>query len=99
VIIQKAKLIEMTNEYRILGSESEDAGAIRQEGQSKSEKVFRSHRPGSVPDPLPFRLRGDETMLLEIERPASGSTTRGSVLRLSRRIGASTLCMVTAHRV
>ena len=41
VISQKAKLIEMTNEYRILDPDGAEVGAIRQEGQSKSKKVFR----------------------------------------------------------
>ena len=41
VISQKAKLIEMTNEYWILDPEGAEVEAIRQEGQSKSKKVFR----------------------------------------------------------
>ncbi len=41
VISQKAKLIEMTNEYRILDADGAEIGAIRQEGQSKLKKALR----------------------------------------------------------
>ena len=41
VISQKAKLIEMTNEYRILDPEGEEVGAIREKGQSRSKKLLR----------------------------------------------------------
>ena len=36
VISQRAKLIEMTNEYRILDPEGEEVGAISEKGQSRS---------------------------------------------------------------
>ncbi len=38
---QKAKLVEMTNEYKIRDTEGNEIGAIRQEGQSKLKKVAR----------------------------------------------------------
>lgn len=41
VINQKAKLIELTNEYRILDEEGNDIGVIRQEGQSRGRKLLR----------------------------------------------------------
>jgi uncharacterized protein YxjI len=41
VIEQKPKLIEMTNEYRILDESGNSVGAIRQEGQSKAKKLLR----------------------------------------------------------
>jgi uncharacterized protein YxjI len=41
VINQKAKLIELTNEYRILDPEGNQIGTIREEGQSKAKKVLR----------------------------------------------------------
>jgi uncharacterized protein YxjI len=41
VISQKAKLVELTNEYKILDPEGAEIGAIREEGQSKAKKVLR----------------------------------------------------------
>ena len=38
---QKAKLIELTNEYKILDENGQEVGAIRQEGQSKLKKFAR----------------------------------------------------------
>jgi hypothetical protein len=71
VISQKAKLIEMTNEYRILDPEGEEVGAIRQEGQSKTKKLFRL--VSDLDQFLTHRLsvyEADGTKLLEIVRPA-----------------------------
>jgi uncharacterized protein YxjI len=71
VISQKAKLIEMTNEYRILDPEGEEIGAIRQEGQSKAKKLLRLVT--SIDQFLTHRLsvfEQDGTKLLEIVRPA-----------------------------
>jgi uncharacterized protein YxjI len=42
VINQKAKLVELTNEYRILDQEGNQIGVIREEGQSKARKVLRA---------------------------------------------------------
>jgi uncharacterized protein YxjI len=41
VVNQKAKLIELTNEYLIRDAAGEVVGAIRQENQSKARKVLR----------------------------------------------------------
>jgi len=41
VFTQKAKLIELTNEYRILDDQGNEVGLIRQEGQSKARKLLR----------------------------------------------------------
>jgi uncharacterized protein YxjI len=41
VVSQKAKLIELTNEYRIRDEDGNDVGVIRQEGQSKAKKLLR----------------------------------------------------------
>lgn len=41
VISQKAKLVELTNEYRIRDEHGADIGVIRQEGQSTLKKVAR----------------------------------------------------------
>ena len=41
VVSQKAKLIELTNEYRIRDEHGNDVGVIRQEGQSMARKVLR----------------------------------------------------------
>ncbi len=38
---QKAKLIELTNEYKIRDTEGNEIGVIRQEGQSKLKKLAR----------------------------------------------------------
>lgn len=41
VISQKAKLIELTNEYRIRDEHGTDVGVVRQEGQSRARKALR----------------------------------------------------------
>jgi uncharacterized protein YxjI len=41
VINQKAKLIELTNEYKILDEEGRQIGVIREEGQSAAKKLLR----------------------------------------------------------
>src|SRR6185295_13395808 len=71
VISQKAKLIEMTNEYRILDPEGDQVGSIRQEGQSKTKKLVRLL--GDIDQFLTHRLsvyEADGTKLLELIRPA-----------------------------
>ena len=42
VVNQKAKLIELTNEYLIRNPEGDVVGKIQQEGQSKARKVLRA---------------------------------------------------------
>ena len=44
VINQRAKVIELVNEYRIRDGDGADIGVIRQEGQSKLKKVGREGR-------------------------------------------------------
>jgi uncharacterized protein YxjI len=41
VINQKAKLIELSGEFRILDEEGNQIGVIREEGQSKAKKLLR----------------------------------------------------------
>src|SRR5919201_6063368 len=41
VIDQKPKLIEVTNQYRILDEAGNDVGFIQEEGQSTAKKIFR----------------------------------------------------------
>jgi uncharacterized protein YxjI len=41
VVSQKAKLIELTNQYKIQDEDGNDVGFIQQEGQSKLRKVMR----------------------------------------------------------
>jgi len=41
VVNQRAKLIELTNEYDIKDEQGNQIGVIREEGQSKAKKVFR----------------------------------------------------------
>lgn len=70
IINQKAKLIELTNEYKIRDEQGADIGVIRQEGQSKLKKVarfvssldqFMTHRLGAYD--------ADGTRVLELLRP------------------------------
>lgn len=70
IINQKAKLIELVNEYKIRDSDGTDIGVIRQEGQSKLKKVarfvssldqFMTHTLGAYD--------ADGTKVLEITRP------------------------------
>src|SRR6476660_6252860 len=71
VISQRAKLIEMTNEYRILDPEGEEVGTIRESGQSRSKKLLRF--VSDVDQFLTHRLsvyEADGTELIEIVRPA-----------------------------
>lgn len=41
VVQQKAKLIELNNEYKISNPDGQQVGAVRQVGQSKAKKVLR----------------------------------------------------------
>jgi uncharacterized protein YxjI len=71
VISQKAKLIEMTNEYQILDPEGDEVGEIREEGQSKAKKLVRL--VADVDQFLTHRLsvyEADGSKVLEIVRPA-----------------------------
>jgi uncharacterized protein YxjI len=71
VINQKAKFIEMTNEYRILDEDGVEIGVIRQEGQSKLKKAFRLF--GDLDQFLTHRLAvydASGAKVLQVVRPA-----------------------------
>ncbi|HSL09964.1 MAG TPA: phospholipid scramblase-related protein [Actinomycetota bacterium] len=71
VVRQKAKLIEMNNEYAILDEEGVQIGKVRQEGQSKLKKVVRL--VADVDQFLTHRLAiydADGSKVLELVRPA-----------------------------
>lgn len=68
---QKAKLVELTNEYRILDEEGQEIGVIRQEGQSTARKVLRF--VSSLDQFLTHTYAihdADGTKVLELTRPA-----------------------------
>jgi uncharacterized protein YxjI len=70
VISQKAKFIEMTNEYEIQDENGARIGVIRQEGQSKARKLLRL--VSSVDQFLTHKLtvyEGDGSILLQLVRP------------------------------
>ena len=71
VVSQKAKLIELTNQFKILDEEGNDVGFIQQEGQSKFRKVLRF--ASNIDQFLTHRLGvydASGTKLLEMVRPA-----------------------------
>jgi uncharacterized protein YxjI len=71
VIEQKPKLVELTNEYRILDDDGNEIGVIRQEGQSKARRLMRLVT--SVDQFLTHRLSVYDSAggkVLEIVRPA-----------------------------
>lgn len=71
VINQKAKLVELTNEYKILDEEGTEVGVIRQEGQSTARKVLRF--VSNVDQFLTHRLSvydREGTKVVELLRPA-----------------------------
>ena len=68
---QKAKLIELTNEYKVRDEAGIDIGVIRQEGQSKLKKLARF--VSSVDQFLTHTLAmydADGSKVLELTRPA-----------------------------
>lgn len=70
VINQKAKLIEVVNEYRIRDVDGADIGVIRQEGQSKLKKFMRV--VSSFDQFMTHRLAAydvDGSKVLEMVRP------------------------------
>lgn len=72
VIKQKAKLIELTNEYRIRDEHGTDVGLIRQEGQSKGRKLLRL--VSSVDQFLSVSLTvydADDRPVVGLRRPAA----------------------------
>jgi hypothetical protein len=71
IINQKAKLIELVNEYLIRDEAGRDIGLIRQEGQSKLKKVARFI--SSLDQFMTHRLAAyepDGRRVLELVRPA-----------------------------
>src|SRR5690349_7898749 len=71
VVNQKAKVIEITNEYAIFDAEGAQIGAVRQIGQSKARKVLRALT--SVDQFLTTKLEvvdGDGSVVLQLTRPA-----------------------------
>jgi len=71
VVRQRAKLIEMNNEYAILDEQGAQIGKVRQEGQSKLKKVVRL--VADVDQFLTHRLAlydADGSKVLELVRPA-----------------------------
>jgi uncharacterized protein YxjI len=71
VVSQKAKLIELTNQYEIHGSDGAELGYVQQEGQSRLRKVARF--VSSVDQFLTHRLSiydSAHTKVLELTRPA-----------------------------
>lgn len=70
IINQKAKLIELVNEYRIMDTEGGDIGVIRQEGQTTLKKVARF--VSSLDQFMTHTLSAydaDGSKVLEITRP------------------------------
>ena len=71
VVSQKAKLIELTNQFKIQDEDGNDVGFIQQEGQSKLRKVLRFAT--NVDQFLTHRLGvydATGTKLIEMVRPA-----------------------------
>ena len=71
VVNQKAKIIEITNEYAIFDQNGTQVGAVRQVGQSKARKVLRALT--NVDQYLTTKLEvvdSDGTVLLQLTRPA-----------------------------
>ena len=71
VVNQKAKLIEVTNEYAIFSEDGRPLGAVRQVGQSKARKVLRVVT--SLDQFLSHRLEivdTDGRLVLVLTRPA-----------------------------
>ena len=71
IINQKAKLIELTNEFKILDEQANEIGRITQEGQSKARKALRLLT--SVDQFLAHRLSvydREGAKVVELHRPA-----------------------------
>ena len=71
VVNQKAKIIEINNEYAIFDKDGAQVGAVRQVGQSKARKVVRALT--SIDQYLTTKLEivdTDGTTVLALTRPA-----------------------------
>lgn len=87
LVRQRAKIIEMNNEYAILDEGGDQIGKVRQEGQSKVKKLVRL--VADVDQFLTHRLAiydADGSKVLEIVRPAK---VFRSTLQLNDGTGAS----------
>lgn len=71
VVNQKAKLIELTNEYAVLDAEGKQIGKVTQVGQSKAKKVLRlvSNLDQFLTHKLEVRDANDQ-VVLQLTRPA-----------------------------
>lgn len=71
VVRQKAKIIEVTNQYKLQDEEGNDIGAVNQVGQSKAKKLLRL--VSNVDQFLTHKLEitdADGTVVLKLVRPA-----------------------------
>jgi uncharacterized protein YxjI len=71
VVNQKAKIIELTNEYAIFDADGTQIGLVRQVGQGKARKVLRALT--SVDQFLTTRLEvvdNNDGVVLQLTRPA-----------------------------
>lgn len=71
VVRQKAKIIEVTNQYKLQDAEGNDIGAVNQIGQSKAKKALRLLT--KVDQYLTHKLEvtdADGTVVLGLVRPA-----------------------------
>src|SRR5689334_7461167 len=71
VVNQKAKIIELTNEYAIFNAEGTQIGMVRQVGQGKARKVLRALT--SVDQFLTTKLEvvdNNDGVILQLTRPA-----------------------------
>jgi uncharacterized protein YxjI len=71
VVRQKAKIIEVTNQYKLQDADGNDIGAVNQVGQSKAKKLLRL--VSNVDQFLTHKLEitdADGTVVLKLVRPA-----------------------------
>lgn len=71
VVRQKAKIIEVTNQYKLQDEDGNDIGAVNQVGQSKAKKLLRL--VSNVDQFLTHKLEitdADGTVVLKLVRPA-----------------------------
>ncbi len=71
IVNQKAKLVELTNQYSIRDPDGNDLGYVQQEGQSTLRKVLRFAT--QIDQYLTHRLAiydAEDTMVLQLTRPA-----------------------------
>lgn len=71
VVRQKAKLIEVTNQYKLQDADGNDIGAVNEVGQSKAKKALRLLT--KVDQYLTHKLEvagADGTVVLRLTRPA-----------------------------